>query len=163
MVDMAVAADDIIDVGGLDAGLFHALEQAAGGGAERFREAHAGVEHHQPVAEIHDRDVLLENDVVLGQEVGLQHAVDRLLGHADERAGRVAQRQRPVRHDGDLRRAEHEAVEVRGLGVGKRSLGERLAPDGQRAASGHRGGAGDECATAEFWQNQVAGHGVPRA
>ena len=96
MVDMRVRQHHRVDVAGLDAGFRHALLLPAGGRAERFRSAHAGVEQHELVAHVDDRRVLFEHDIVRRQEIVAQHLPYFFIRHADEGALGRAERQRAV-------------------------------------------------------------------
>ena len=92
MIDMRMRADDCVDIRRFDPGFGNALLQAAGGGPEQFRCAHAGVEHDELVIHVHDRHVLFEDDIAGRQEIVRQHFLHVFLRHADKGARGIAER-----------------------------------------------------------------------
>jgi hypothetical protein len=131
---MGVRQHHRVDVSGFDPGFGHALLLPAGGGAERLRCAHAGVEQHELVTRVHDRRVLLEHHIVGRQEIVAQHLLHFFLRHADKRAGGIAERQRTVGNHRDLGAAENEPVPIRCLRA-------KLGRARQGAAAEHGGGS----------------------
>src|SRR5262249_52252467 len=132
VVDMGVRKHHRIDFLRLDAGFLHALLLAAGGWAEVFRGAHAGVEQDQLVAGVHDRRILFQHDVFGRKKIVRQHFLYFVVRYADKGAFGRAEWQGTVGDDGDFGIAETEAIEI-----GR--LGSKLGCLRQSAATEHGG------------------------
>ena len=136
VIDVGVRDDDGIDLRRIVAGFPQALYQTAGCRPEHFLRAHAGIEQHEMRARIDDGRVLFEHDVGWRQEIVGQEFVEVFLRGAEEGAGRLAERQRPVRDHRDLHLAEREAVEIGRLRCEQGRLGQSLRSIESRCGAG---------------------------
>ena len=143
VVDMRVSGNDGVDVVGIDAGLFEIGRQLAHRiGA--FHRAHAGLEQRELVAGVDHQDVLVEHHIVGRQEMIAHHLADLFGGRAAEGILRIADRQRPVRHDRRLDAAELETIERGGRCVERRRLGLRHRRAAESAQCGGRRRSGQQ-------------------
>jgi hypothetical protein len=76
MVDMGVTHDDGVHVGRIDVRVPQRGHHFSGRVTKQCFTTHSGIEQDNPVAEVYDKDVLLQHGVADGQEVILQLARD---------------------------------------------------------------------------------------